>query len=303
MTTRLVITLCLALLCQGLFPNPFHPPRISSAPVDPHPKFSPTTTVQASDSIELKSNGYSGPVCVVFTELSRWPSPGSPLQNVNYGLSSTDGFLQFSVDGTSANPQEVLTATFPAGSKNNDRLVAGFLIEVFPSTLPPPGQYQINLKADIYASAYPPSGGIVDSAIFTITVQVGNWFDVSIVASNNAFSLASTTATLDFGTLAANLSRGADILVRSNLSYKLFLSSTNGGALASLIDGTKIPYSLKVNGSTLSLLPATQSLVANATASFGNPARYAVTVTILPYQQLPTEGQYSDLLTVIVSAP
>ncbi len=303
MTTRLMLIVYLTVLCHGLFANPLHPPRISGSPVDPHPTFSPTTTVQTSDSMELRSDGYSGSVCVVFTELSRWPSPGSPSQNLVYGLSSTNGSSQFSVDGTSASPQEVLTVVFPSGSKSNDRLVAGFLIEVLPSTLPPPGQYQINLKADIYASAYPPSGGIVDSTIFTITVQVGHWFDVSVVASNSAFSLASTTAALNFGTLAPNVSKGVDILVRSNLSYRLFLSSTNGGALASLLDGTKIPYSLKVNGSTVGLLPATQSLVTNAPASFGNPARYAVTVTILPYQQLPTEGQYSDLLMVIVSAP
>jgi hypothetical protein len=279
-------------------------PTIGQAPFDPHLGYSPAGTTQAQDSIVLTSNRYSGPVCVVFTEFSRYPSSGQSLQNIDYGFFSADGASRLSVDGTPASAQETLTGSFPHGSKQFASLSLPFLVEVFPTSLPPPGYYWIWLRADLYASSYPPSGRIADTVNFFVSFTVAGYYDLSVVPTGEAFSLDSTTAALAFGVLAANASKGADILVKSNVSYSLSLTSANGGALANGTDGSKIPYSLTVNNSAVTLSPGLRALVATgAQASYGAPARYAVLVTVLPYTALPTQGSYSDTITLTLSAP
>jgi spore coat protein U-like protein len=143
----------------------------------------------------------------------------------------------------------------------------------------------------------------MDTALFTISIQVGSYYDVSIVASGGTFSLSSTTTTLAFGTIQANESQGSDILVKSNISYSLSLISANGGAFLNASDASKLPYSLSVNGSLIALSPGTPTLVANgAQAGYGTPTRYALVATILPYTKLPTQGTYLDTITVNLSA-
>jgi spore coat protein U-like protein len=279
-------------------------PSIGPNPFDPRPSYSSTAIVQAPSSINLVSNRYSCPVCVVFTEISRYPSSSQQAQNVNYGLFSADGSSQLSVDGSPASAQETLTGSFPNGSKKNDVLNLQFLVKVFPTSLPPPATYWITLRADLYASSYPPSGRIADTAFFTVTIGVAGFYDLSVEPTGGAFALDSTTATLAFGSLVANNSKGADILVKSNISYSLSLSSINGGAFANTTDGSKLPYSLTVNGSAITLPPGIRVLVATgAQASYGTPTRYALVATVLPYTAMPTQGAYSDTITVTLSAP
>jgi spore coat protein U-like protein len=240
---------------------------------------------------------------VAFTEVSRYPSPSIGLQSLNYGLFSADGATQLSVDGSPAGAQETLIGSFPRGSKRNDSLNLPFLMKVFPTSLPPPGTTWINLRADLYANSAP-SGRIVDTLNFYMSVAVAGYYDLSVVPTGGTFSLASTTAALAFGTLVAGAVKGTDILVKSNVSYSLGLSSLNGGAFANAADGSKLPYSLSVNGSAVALSPGIRTLVAtNAQASYGASARYALLVTVLPFVGLPAQGSYSDTITVTLSAP
>lgn len=278
-------------------------PKIRQTPLDPQPFYSPTAMAQAQTSIALSGKGYSGPVCVVFTELSRSPALNLPQQSVNYGLFSANGSLQLSVNGSPASAQQTLQGVFANNSPSDARLSLDFLVEVFPTSLPPPGMNTITLRADLYASSYPPSGGIVDSVIFIVSIQVGSYYDVSVVPSGTAFSLSSTTTNLAFGSLQPNESEGADILVRSNIFYNLSLSSANGGAFLNASDGSKLPYSLTANGFPVSLSPEVPALIATGTPTgYGTPTRCALIVTVLPYTKLPTEGTYSDTITVNLSA-
>lgn len=280
-------------------------PIIGQAPSDPHLGYSSTAAVQAQCAITLTSNRYSGPVCVAFTEVFRFPSPSQSQsqQILNYGLYSADGASQLSVDGSPASAQETLTDAFPKGSKKSDSLNLPFLIKAFPTSLPPPGTTWIYLRADLYANSAP-SGHIVDSVSFYVSIVVAGYYDLSVVPTGGAFSLASTSAALAFGTLAAGAVKGADILVKSNVSYSLGLSSVNGGAFANAADGSLLPYSLAVNGSSVALSPGIRTLVATgAPASYGTSARYALLVTVLPFTGVPTQGSYSDTITVTLSAP
>ena len=278
-------------------------PGIKQVPSDPNPYFSPTATTQAQASIVLVSNRYSGPVCIVFTELSRLPAANSPAQEVQYGLFDTTGSSRFSLDGSTASEQQTLVGSFPPDSRKHDLLTLGFLVKVFPATLPPPGTYTMTLRAELFAGSYPPSGAVKDSVLFTISILVGSFYDVSVVAEGGGFSLGSTSTTLAFGTIQQYDTRRADLLVRSNVTYDLSLSSTNSGAFANLSDGTRIPYSLTANGTAVSLASGTRTLLANGTqAGYGTPARFALVIGVLPFTDLPSEGAYSDSLVVTLSA-
>jgi len=283
--------------------NPNHTPRFSGAPVDAQPVYSATEAVRAFSSVELVSEDYSGPVRVVFTELSMTPAPGSELTRVSYALYGANGLRRLSTTGSPAGEQETLGGSFPPKSKKGDRLNLGFLVEIAPTSMPPPGIHVISLWADLYAGEYPPSGAPVDSVMFTISVRVGAHYDVSIVPSGAVFSLSATSATMDFGVLKSNDARGMDILVKSNISFALSIGSVNGGAFVNASDGYRIPYSLSANGIAVLLTPGGSAVVGDgARASYGIPARFAVVVTVLPIEDMPTEGAYSDLIMVTLSA-
>ena len=278
-------------------------PLIYQVPYDPLPTYSPTATTQVQGVVTLESNHYTGPVCLVFTELSRTPTPQVPQESVDYGLFSANGVSRLSVDGSPATAQETLTGSFPSGSKKHDRITLPFLVDVFPSNLPAPGLYRITLRANLYSSSYPPSGAIADSVIFYVSVQVGGFYDVSVMPSGGTYSVSSTTTALDFGILQPDVSKGADLLVKANIPYALSLSSANGSALVNPSDGSKVPYSLASNGTPVLLSAGAQTLAqSGASQSYAVPTRYALLATILSFSQLPTEGSFSDTITIILSA-
>ena len=283
--------------------DPPQVPRFDGAPDDSYSVFSATSTVRAYSSVELTSERYSDSVCVVFTELSMSPAPGSELTRIAYGLYSSSGSSRLSTSGSPASAQETLGGSFPPHANKNDRLSLGFRVEISPTSLPPPGFHTITLRSDLYASAYPPSGAVVDSEVFTIRVRVGDHYDVSVVPTGAAFSLSATSTTIAFGALESSDDRGADILVKSNVSFVLSLGSANGGAFVNASDGFRIPYSLSANGVAVHLASGGNAIVgSNSHATYGNPARFALVVTVIPFTDLPTEGAYSDLITVTLSA-
>ncbi len=278
-------------------------PFITAAPTDIFPGYSPAAVQQAAGSITITSNRYSGPLCIEFTELSRSPASPAPAENADYGLFSADGATALSLDGSPSSAQQILQLIFPARSKRTDRLSASFLVNVFPATLPPPGIHIITLRADLYASSYPPSGGVVSSTVFAIRIAVGTFYDVSLVSAGSAFNLGSTSERLTFAALSAHDTRGMDLLVKSNIAYTLSISSVNSGSFINAADGTALAYALSADGTTLNLAGGFPALVAGGVLpTYALPKRFALQVTILPYTLLPTEGTYSDILTITLAA-
>ena len=176
--------------------------------------------------------------------------------------------------------------------------------QVNSTTLPAPGTYTAIISEKIYGgSTYPASGAALDTNTLTVTITVGTIYDVSVVATGSAFSLASSSQALNFGTLAAGQTLGADILVRSNVSYSLSLASANLGSLVNNADSTSsIGYSLSSNGTTASLNPGPASIANGAVATYASPQRYSLLATILPFS-FPSAGTYSDTITVILASP
>lgn len=278
-------------------------PRFASAPENATVVYSSALVQRVYSSIELVSERYSGPVCIIFTELSRFPAAAVPSADIDYRLNGLTESSRLSVDGNPTSAQETLRGNFPIGSKKNDRLTLDFSVTIRPTNLPSSGMHTITMKADLYASAFPPSGGVIESRTFFIMAQVHDHFDVSTVPTRGAFSLSSVATSLDFGALRPYDSRGADVLVRSNISFILSLTSMHGNAFVNMEDGFRLPYSLSVNGGAIALEPGTRTIIANGVSpGFGNPSRFSLLITVLPYSSLPTEGSYSDQITITLAA-
>ncbi|MDP3176863.1 MAG: hypothetical protein Q8M76_03095 [Spirochaetaceae bacterium] len=268
--------------------------------------YSPNNTVTKTHTMRVKCGGTIGDFCVVLTQTSLTPATVPPAEGLTYEIwtPSASPLYQLSLDGTPDASTEVLSGNFPVGSTANTTVTLRMATKILPSTIPAPGTYVATIRADLYASAYPPSGAVQSTRTFTVTVTVGSFFDVSVVASGGAFLRTSTTGSMAFGTIIENDFRALDIVVRTNVGYGLSLRSTRGSAMRNASDGSLLPYILSFNGGDITL-PAgsTVSVVTGAIATYGATKSYPVIVTIPPFLDLPTDGNYSDTVTIVLSSP
>jgi hypothetical protein len=268
--------------------------------------YSPDSVAKGTGSVTVQCDGYIGPFCVAFSLLSLESAASPPAESLSWGLykSAAAPSLELALENPPSSADELLSDGFAPGSPDSATIALGFAALVSPARLPPPGTYTASLRASLYASAYPPSGGPVDSEVFSISVEVGSFFDLSIVAPGSAFAPSSSSGSIDFGPIAPGDSRSLDLLVRSNLRYGLSLSSAHGGALANSRDLSLLAYSLSSNGEGVPLSSSLPSPIASgAAATYGAPERYRLVVAIMSFVGLPTEGDYSDSLTVMLTAP
>ncbi len=254
-------------------------------------------TVIVNNGTQAANNA---PFCVVFTLTNPGAQGGLSFSLVNQANGDT-----LSLSGSPASSTQVLSGTFAQGTRANTNQTFTVSFQVNPTNLPAPGSYVATIREDLYSgSTYPPAGSVLDTNTLTVTVTVGSHYDVSVVPTGSTFALATTSQALSFGNLSAGQALGADILVRSNVSYSLALSSANLGSLTNLVDpASAIAYGLKSNGSSLSLNPGPAYLAQAAAATFSVPLRYSLLVTIQPLPDNPSAGTYTDTLTVILTAP
>jgi hypothetical protein len=265
--------------------------------------YSPNASIQASGMVTVNNGSKTADsvaYCVVFTLTNPGQQGGMSIAVANAATGSV-----LSLSGAPANASQTLSGYFPSGTSANSNQVYTILATVAPSPIPAPGTYSATIVETLYrGSAYPPSGSAVDTNTLTLTITVGSFYDVSVVPSGSSFSLSSTSQSLAFGALAAGQQLGADILVRTNVSYTLSLSSANKGILANSGDPTSsVAYSLSSNGSSLSLNPGPAVAASGAAATYANSARYAILITISSLASNPSAGAYTDTITVSLASP
>lgn len=264
--------------------------------------YSPSASVSAKGTISFKNNGYSGAYYIVFRELSLTPSAGEAL---SYGLFADQSLdTDLALDGTAEAADQTLSGTIPGGLSDRAVTDIDYYFAVLPATMPSPATYSALMEVSLYTGAWP-SGTKVSTESFTLKAKVGQHLDVAVVEVDGAFSESATSLSLDLGTLEANGSASADIIVRSNLSYTLSLTSTKGG-LVNLSDSKSIvSYALSVDGGAAIDLPARKkvAIASGQPATYRNTQGYTILVTIPQSSDLPTAGTYTDTITISVAAP
>ena len=181
-----------------------------------------------------------------------------------------------------------------------------FVVLLDPDQFPEAGQYQDAVTLNLYLGTpeNPESSSSEDSIMMSLSAVMDTAMEMSIVPDGGVFDETSIDLLLNFGTLFAGDTREADLLVRSNSGYSVSIRSENRGEM--LIqnpdDSSVVPYRLLSNGSLLDLSPGTDQILAVAddgTDENGN--RYNLSFGILDFG-MATEGIYSDVLTVTLSA-
>ena len=266
--------------------------------------YSAETTAQATGQITIKKGTYAGGnFCVVLKLLSMTQT--SP-ENVSYAMYSPAATLanRLSLTGAPTSQSQVLSGNFPSTASRTATITLDFAFVVSPTTLPPPGTYIATINESVYASTYLPSGTVYATKTLTVTVTVGSLYGVSVVPTGSAFSSTSTNQPLNFGLLAPGQSLGADILVRSNVSYSLLLSSSNSSSLVNLADpASLIGYTMTSNGGAVPLAAGSATIASGAAATYSPAVRYDVIATIAPFSTYPSEGSYADTITITLSSP
>jgi spore coat protein U-like protein len=265
--------------------------------------YSPSATTQATGILTV-NNGTRTADDVAYCVVLTLTNPG---QQGGLGFAVVDSATGnvLSLTGSPSSSSQVLSGSFAPGTAANTSRVYSIAFQVFSAALPAPGTYTATINEALYrGSTFPPSGSLVDSNVLTVQITVGSFYDLSIVPQGSAFSLASTSQSLNFGTLSAGLQVGADLLVRSNVSYSISMSSANGGALSNAADpASAVSYSFKSNGTAASLNPGPALVAGGAPATFQNAARYSLVFTVLPLAGNPSAGTYTDTITVNLLSP
>lgn len=161
------------------------------------------------------------------------------------------------------------------------------------------------VRVSIYAYVDAKKGYVFEgSTNLTLLFTVTNKVSVSLVDEGGAFDASATAKVLDFGFLTQYQEKGVDLRVVSNSSYQVKASSGNNSVLKHSSQNASISYSLKVNGSAISLSNSASNAVmigtGNETTSSGD--RYNLRFQILSNTNDMPSGLYQDSITITAIA-
>jgi spore coat protein U-like protein len=204
---------------------------------------------------------------------------------------------------TATSSDQVLVGIFPTPAFNKAPSdTKTFVIVVPPGGFVPAGTYSATLTTHFWEGTFK-SGIEKGQAQLSLKLSVNDILNVVAVPVGANFDFSATQMTTDFGYLEIGAMRSFDLIARANTTYGLSITSTNGGYLRNNDpgDSSSIPYTLQINGSSVSL-PAGVSvpIVSAKPATNAEGDRYTITAKILNYD-FPTEGLYSDTLVITIA--
>ena len=166
----------------------------------------------------------------------------------------------------------------------------------------PRGYYYDNVQVSIYSIRNNGRLEYDDTTTMTVLLYIASQIDVSLVDEGGTFDASATSKIVDFGILTKNQTKGVDLRVVSNTSYRVRLSSTNGSKLKNSVGNGTVAYSLKVNNTTVNLTPGNTLEIGsgNNTGNEGDKFNLKFQITDDP-TNLPA-GNYQDNITVTAVA-
>lgn len=217
--------------------------------------------------------------------------------NLHRNINQTGVLKEF---GDAATTNEWLDGSAP--SRNTTYLERFYLsVPGLSGNSIPRGYYYDNVQVTIYNIKSNGRLEYSDTTTMTVLLYVASQIDVSLVDEGGAFDASATSKIVDFGVLAKDQSKGVDLRVVSNTSYRVRLSSTNGSKLKNSSGNSTVAYSLRVNNSTINLSTGTVEIGSgNATGNEGDKFNMKFQITGDP-RNLPA-GNYQDNITVTAIA-
>ena len=173
--------------------------------------------------------------------------------------------------------------------------------------LPPPGNYTDNVTVELFdtllGSIFGGDPDLIETSPLDIEIVVPTLVDLSLVPVGGTFDPGSNAYLLDLWLLEDGTIGVLDMLVRANVAYSVTASSANDGALAHIDpgDGSRIGYTLRVDGSPADLTAGPAVLATGAGPTPTTGARYQLEVAVGDPGGV-TAGTYEDTLQVTVTA-
>lgn len=166
------------------------------------------------------------------------------------------------------------------------------------------GHYQdvVNVTVYGYQNENSVSQGMTKQLVINVQTQAS--MNLSIVPEGANYNGSSTSATLDFGTLTQNEELGADLIVKSNIGYRVRVGSNQNGNLKHSNQNVYIPYQFRFAGSIVNLNGTNGNPTSVVTVPGGSAAsgdRYNMRIRIGNPQGKPF-GNYSDFITVSIQS-
>ncbi len=129
--------------------------------------------------------------------------------------------------------------------------------------------------------------------------------DVSIVANGGVFDPLATAKVMNFGDLVALETQTADVLVNSNVGYRLSFSSRNEGRLKHSEFSVFVPYTLSVSGAQVNLVSSNSNpVVVSSAPGMSPPGGFVVPLNIQigNLSGGETGGTYTDVVQLNIEA-
>jgi len=220
----------------------------------------------------------------------------SGANRLNYQLYTTSAMTYPLEAPTTATANNAISGTSSAAT--GTVIPLSFLFYVPPGQVVAAGTYTDTVTVGVY-NAFNSTSPITSTPISITTVVVAA-AALSIVPTGAGFS-ASTSQTLDFGTLATGQAKACDLLVKKNTGATVTFNSANGGVMKAIPtpDTNRIAYIFVANGTTLNLASAANLGLPTGVNSTG--MRLPINVTIGDISTAAA-GNYQDQVTITVTA-
>ncbi|AGH96178.1 spore coat protein U domain-containing protein [Pseudobdellovibrio exovorus] len=192
---------------------------------------------------------------------------------------------------------DTLSGTF---SGSNDTTEVYYRPYIDPNTYLRFGQYSQNFVIKLYQGDLS-SPNLQNTSSVTLSFNQSRKVDLSLVGTGAAFNPFSVSQSLNFGNLEEGATRSVDLVLGYNAGYKISVSSTNAGRIHNDQKSTTIPYTLTLNGSSVSLQPSPSMVLSASGVSPTGGQRIPIAVTI-GNMTGAAAGTYTDTITFTVSS-
>ncbi len=267
-----------------------------------------------SASIQIRSRANLGP-CNYYVVLNAGLSGNSSQRKMGRGsdrldyniyttASKSNVIREFGVAGTSERISGVFSSLIGGfQTANHDFYWTVTPQQVFEATGVSFGDASLTLQ--LYAELALGIYTNTDSETISFYATPDSSVNLSLVNTGAPFDSADVSQSINFGDMMSGASLSYDTVIRSNDGYTVKFQSQNSQGLAHTnpLLTYRVPYSMTFGGNSVNLTSGTQVQAASSTAvTPASGARFATTFTLGTLTGAEAAGNYSDVLTVTISA-
>ena len=224
-------------------------------------------------------------------------------QHINYNLYQESALNNVLKDFGDAGSGEYISGNLPSRNTNYNFDFFVKLINLDSVFNNGPGYYNDLIVISVYSVHS--NGNLIHqkTAYMNLQIIIPRFAELSLGPVGSTHDPSATSYLMDFGTLTSHDEKMANLIVKGNVGFGIYMASQNGGYINNL--PTQIPYTIKVgNGNYMALTNPGQSyyITQNNTGTAITGQNYPIRVKLGTMPINPKNGIYTDVITVTVTA-